>query len=85
MGLLQAIVDAKGLSRKGAMAFQAQEALDETTVASAEVAALEAPAMVTAGEGGTVVAGAPRGLEAHGGPFSPGEAGGLFLQGDSAD
>jgi hypothetical protein len=85
MGLLEAVVDAKGLSREGAMAFQAQEALDETAVARTEVAAFEAPAAMTAGERGTVVAGAPRGLEAHGGPFSPGEAGGLFLQGDSAD
>jgi hypothetical protein len=70
--LLEAEVDAKGLSREGAPALEAQEALHGTAVASAKEVALEAPAVMTAAERRAVGARAAIGQEAHGRSFLPG-------------
>src|SRR4030095_14796759 len=58
--LLEAVVDAKGLRREGAMALEAEEALDGAAVAGAGVAALEAPAAVAGRARGALFARAIR-------------------------
>jgi hypothetical protein len=46
LGLLEPVVDAKGLGREGAAALEAEETLDGSAVAGAMEAALEAPALM---------------------------------------
>src|SRR5260221_3110786 len=71
LGLLESVVDAKGLGREGAAALETEEALDGSAVASAMEAALEAPAMMVGRARGAVGTRAEARVEAHGSPFSP--------------
>src|SRR5262245_50767203 len=82
--LLEAVVDAEGLGGEGALALQAQEALDGAAVAGSEVAALEAPASVAGFEGGAVLARAMRRLESHRRSFLPGRGQGWVSSGATA-
>jgi hypothetical protein len=72
--LLEAEVDAEGLSGKGAPALEAQEALHVPAVAGAKEVTLEAPAVMTAAERGAVGTRAAIGQEAHRRSFLPGRA-----------
>src|SRR5262245_47798834 len=66
---LQSIVDAERLRREGAVALEAEEALDGAAVAGSGIAALEAPSAVAGTLRRAVVVRAARRLESHGSSF----------------